>query len=323
MNSINKFLITGFSGFVSKHFLEYLEKNEIPSQILGVDIQKPEFKTEIYQFVKCNFMKMDLLNKSEVENIFIEFKPNFVLHLASFSSVSYSWKKPVESFTNNTNIFLNLIETIRTLNIKCRILSIGSSEEYGNVDQADLPLMENQPLNPISPYAVARVSQEMLSKVYAESYGMDIILTRSFNHIGPDQKDVFVISSFAKQLVELKKSNNPHKELITGDTTIIRDFVDIRDVVHAYYLLFTKGKKGEIYNVCTGKGTSLNEAIQTMSSILNLDVSHMIDQQLVRPNDNKIIIGSNAKIKQDTGWTMEFTLKESLTDILEYYQNKI
>ncbi len=320
MGLSNKFLITGFSGFVSKYFIEYLEKNQIPSEILGVDIDAPDFNMNAYTFVKCKFIKIDLLNKVDVENIFLKFHPNFVLHLASYSSVSYSWKKPVESFSNNTNIFLNLLETIRTLNIKCRILSVGSSEEYGNVNANDLPLKEDHPLNPLSPYAVARVSQEMLSKVYAESFGMDIILTRSFNHIGPHQKDIFVVSSFAKQLIELRRSNNVTKELVTGDTTIIRDFVDIRDVVHAYYLLFTKGKKGEIYNVCTGKGTSLNEVIQIMSAQLKIEIVHKIDPQLVRPNDNKIIIGSNSKITQDTGWTNTITLEKSLQDILESYQ---
>ncbi len=151
---------------------------------------------------------------------------------------------------------------------------------------------------------------------------MDIIMTRSFNHIGTHQKDIFVISSFAKQLVQLKEKNAEINELTTGDTSIIRDFVDVRDVVHAYYLLFKNGKKGEIYNVCTGKGCSLNDVILTMTSILNMNVTHKIDPQLVRPNDNKIVIGSNEKIKHDTGWEPNYTLQQTLKDILDYYKNQ-
>lgn len=128
------------------------------------------------------------------------------------------------------------------MNLDCRILSIGSSEEYGNVQAKDMPLREDHALNPISPYAVARVSQEMLSKIYVDGYGMDIIMTRSFNHIGPGQKDLFVISSFAKQLVQLS-GNKDDSKLVTGDISIVRDFVDVRDVVGAYYLLFKKVKK--------------------------------------------------------------------------------
>ncbi|CAN5466011.1 GDP-mannose 4,6-dehydratase [soil metagenome] len=320
MAQIDKYLITGFSGFVSKHFIDFLEHNKMNAEVLGVDINDLDINIENYSYVKCSFKNADLLNKTAVEEIIARFKPNYVLHLASYSSVALSWKKPVESFANNTNIFLNLIETIRLSGIKCRILSIGSSEEYGNAADGSLHLTEEHVLNPISPYAVARVSQEMLSKVYTDSYGMDIIMTRSFNHIGTHQKDIFVIPSFAKKMIALKESAASNKELTTGDTSIVRDFVDVRAVVEAYYLLFQKGKKGEIYNICNGKGTSLNEVIQQMASILNIQVTQKVDSNLVRPNDNKIIIGSNEKIKKDTGWTNKYSLEDSLKDIIGYYQ---
>ncbi len=316
-----KYLITGFSGFVSKHFLDYLEANKIASEVLGIDINQTDLNLTHFEYISCSFRKIDLLNKEQVEQVISDFKPDYVLHLASNSSVAMSWKKPVESFTNNTNIFLNLIETIRLLEIKCRILSIGSSEEYGNVNAADLPLKEEHTLQPVSPYAVARVSQEMLSKVYVDSYGMDIVMTRSFNHIGSYQKDIFVIPSFAKQLIALSKNNSEVKDLTTGDTSIIRDFVDVRDVVQAYYLLFKKGVKGQLYNVCTCKGTSLNEAIQIMAAELNINVSHHTDSALVRPNDNTIIIGSNEKIRKDTGWTPTISTEQSLKDVLHYYKS--
>lgn len=322
MSKIDKFLITGFSGFVSKHFIDFLENNKIHAEVLGVDVNDDiKFDYSSYTFVKCSFEKMDLLNKSSVERVISKFQPNYVLHLASYSSVALSWKLPVESFTNNTNIFLNLIETIRLSGLNCRILSIGSSEEYGNVLDGNVHLKEDHVLNPISPYAVARVSQEMLSKVYTDSYGMDIIMTRSFNHIGTHQKGIFVIPSFVNKMIALKENNDAVKELTTGDTTIIRDFVDVRAVVEAYYLLFKKGKKGEIYNICNEKGTSLNEVIQIISNILNIKVIRKTDPNLVRPNDNKIIIGSNEKLKNDTGWVNKYTLEESLKDIVDYYQN--
>ncbi len=320
MDNRDRYLITGFSGFVSKHFLDYLEDLKIEVMVTGIDLHLPSFNIEEFNYVKCEFQKVDLLNKAEVENIVSQFKPSYILHLASYSSVAMSWKKPVQSFTNNTNIFLNLIETIHTLELKCRILSIGSSEEYGNVNALDLPLTENQELKPISPYAVARVSQEMLSKVYADSFGLDIIMTRSFNHIGTHQKDIFVIPSFAKQLIKLKKTGSQQMELTTGDTSIVRDFIDVRDVVKAYYLLFKKGKKGELYNICSGKGISLNEVINIMTSNLNISILQKIDTQLVRPNDNKIIIGSNEKIKAETGWSNAIPIEKSIADILEFYK---
>jgi GDP-4-dehydro-6-deoxy-D-mannose reductase len=318
-----KFLITGFSGFVSKHFLDFLENNNIDAEILGIDINDNiTFNYKNFSAINCSFQKVDLLNKDAVNKVITEFKPNYILHLASYSSVALSWKLPVESFTNNTNIFLNLIETVRLSGIDCRILSIGSSEEYGNVSESKVYLAEEHVLNPISPYAVARVSQEMLSKIYTNSYGMDIIMTRSFNHIGTHQKDIFVIPSFIKKMIILKNDTNPVKELTTGDTSIIRDFVDVRSVVEAYYLLFKKGKKGEVYNICNGKGVSLAEVISTISSILDIQVIQKTDRNLIRPNDNRVIIGSNEKLMKDTGWINKYSLEDSLKDIVAYYQSK-
>ena len=221
----------------------------------------------------------------------------------------------------NTNIFLNLVEQIRLLNLSCRILSVGSSEEYGNIEPDLIPLIETYPTNPISPYAVARVSQEMLSQVYCEGYGLDIILTRSFNHIGPGQKDVFVIPSFAKKLVDIKKGLNNQKSISVGNIEIIRDFVDVRDVVKAYYLLLQKGSKGEIYNICSGKGHSLKSILLLMLETLDLQVEILVDQKLIRPNDNLIIVGSNQKIKELLNWTPEIKIEKSIKDILEYWIN--
>ena len=318
---MNKYLITGFSGFVGRHFIDYLENNEKGCLVKGLDIHDPNFRFEQYRNAKISFEKIDLLHKDKVEYIIHEFQPNYILHLASFSSVAFSWKEPVQSFQNNTNIFLNLIDAARKLNIDTRILSIGSSEEYGNVNDSDLPLKEDHKLNPVSPYAVARISQEYLSRVYTDGYGMDIILTRSFNHIGPMQSSVFVVSSLAKQLVELMKSGKTKGDIVTGDVSIVRDFTDARDVVRAYYLLLKEGKKGEIYNVCSGVGLLLRDVIDMMARLLSIEVNIKIDDRLIRPADNKKIIGSNEKIKRELGWENTIPLEQSLRDIINYWES--
>jgi len=313
-----KYLLTGFSGFVSRHFLAFLDQQDSGAQVLGVDVNDPDFDVRTFKNLKCSFRQIDLLNRDEVSNIISQFQPDFILHLASFSSVAFSWKNPVESFANNTNIFLNLLEKVRTMNLNCRILSVGSSEEYGNVKVKDVPLSENTRLNPVSPYAVARVSQELLTKVYVESYGLDIVMTRSFNHIGPGQKDIFVVSSFARQMVEMKKSKAAG-ELITGDLSIVRDFLDVRDVVKAYFLLLQKGRTGEIYNVCSGVGNTLEQVIDKLAVQLGVKYTLKTNKELLRPNDNKIIIGDNSKLVNETGWQSSFTLEQSLKDIGEYW----
>jgi GDP-4-dehydro-6-deoxy-D-mannose reductase len=317
---MTKYLITGFSGFVSRHFLDLLESEGEAASVMGIDINEPDFDYRHFKFVKCMFRVLDLLQKDDVDNVIYQYQPTHIVHLASFSSVAFSWKNPSTSFANNTNIFLNLVEQVRKLNIKCRILSVGSSEEYGNVTENQIPLHEDMELNPVSPYAVARVSQEMLSKVYVKSYGMDIVLTRSFNHTGPFQKDIFVVPSFARQLCQMAKSQEPHI-MTTGRLEIVRDFVDVRDVVKAYLLLLRKGKSGEVYNVCSGKGTTLHEVIHTMTAILGITVQCETDPNLVRPNDNQIIIGSNAKIAHDVGWTPAIPIQKSLADVIDYWNS--
>ncbi|HPO49278.1 MAG TPA: GDP-mannose 4,6-dehydratase [Spirochaetota bacterium] len=316
---MEKILITGFSGFVSNYFLEFLNKNKLKYNILGIDVNAPFFSLNDFENLKINFLITDLLNKEKIYNIIYEFQPDYILHLASFSSVSFSWKEPVLSFMNNTNIFLNLVDSIRSLGLKTRLLSIGSSEEYGNFSKNMLPLREDYNLFPLNPYAVARVSQEMLSKVYVSGYNLDIVLTRSFNHIGARQKDIFVISSFAKQLTIIKKSGKKVGSLKTGRIDIVRDFLDVRDVVNAYYLLLKKGEKGEIYNVCSGIGYSLKNIIDIMSDILSINVEINIDKDLIRPNDNDTIIGDNSKIKNVTGWNINYDIRKSLEDILNYW----
>jgi len=315
-----RIIITGVNGFVARHFLSFLQTQPGQFTVLGLGRTDESIDLQALAPLQMQYIKVDLLNREHVGEILKNFQPEYLLHLASFSSVGHSWKHPNESFVNNTNIFLNLVDQIRINNINCRILSIGSSEEYGNVSVSSLPLTENSPLNPISPYAVARVSQEMISRIYADGYGMDIIMTRSFNHIGPGQKNVFVVSSFAKQLVHIATHAEAEKKVVTGDLSIIRDFVDVRDVVKAYYMLLKEGKKGEVYNICSGKGISLKEVIEKMCSLLGLQIVLEQDTALIRPNDNKIIIGSAAKINQLTGWQPDIAIDQSLADIIDWWK---
>lgn len=167
---------------------------------------------------------------------------------------------------NNTSTFFNVTEALRKHDLcDCRLLSVGSSEEYGDVKKEELPLQEDMPLVPVNPYAVARVSQEMMAKVLADSFGMQIMLTRSFNHMGPFQDERFVIPSFVRRILDIAESGAKSGEIETGDTSIVRDFVDVRDVVRAYYRLLLDGKAGEVYNICGEKGVSLAEVVDQIA----------------------------------------------------------
>lgn len=315
---MKKILITGFSGFVSRHFLDYLYQEKLRYEILGVDINPPKLSLEDYKDVlDIQFKELNLLDTEAFDAIIQEFRPDYILHLASFSSVAYSWKYPAECFNNNTQIFLNLTESLRKNGLQeCRVLSVGSSEEYGNVTEEQLPLVEEMQLHPVSPYAVARVSQELMSKVLVEGFGMNIILTRSFNHIGPYQDTRFVVPSFICRILDVVDSGADKGIIETGDTSIVRDFLDVRDVVRAYYLLLTQGTPGEIYNICSGSGVTLKEIISKVAELLAVEIEGKVNPEFVRPGDNKKIIGSYEKINKELHWAPEISLSQTLEEMI-------
>lgn len=312
-----RFLITGFSGFVGRHFLQYLFEKDEEMDVFGIDIRKPAFDTSVYASrLNIRFKEVNLLDGQALKAVLEEFRPQYILHLASFSSVAFSWQHPEESFVNNTNIFLNLTSALKELQLPCRVLSIGSSEEYGNVSAKQLPLREDMPLQPVSPYAVARVSQEMLSKVFVDSYHLDIILTRSFNHIGPWQDERFVVPSFIRRILDIKESGASEGTIETGDTTIIRDFVDVRDVVNAYYMLLMDGTPGEIYNICSGTQIALSDIINQLADIVGVRVKTRVNPEFVRPNDNRVVVGSHDKLTKELGWQPEIPWEQTLRDMV-------
>ena len=315
---MKRMLITGVSGFVSLHFLHYHVENNLSYEVLGVDVNPPKFAMEDYApTLAMSFEQVNLLDKEAVEDMIATFRPDYILHLASFSSVAYSWQHPADCFMNNTSIFLNVTEALRKHDLcDCRLLSVGSSEEYGDVKKEELPLQEDMPLVPVNPYAVARVSQEMMAKVLADSFGMQIMLTRSFNHMGPFQDERFVIPSFVRRILDIAESGAKSGEIETGDTSIVRDFVDVRDVVRAYYRLLLDGKAGEVYNICGEKGVSLAEVVDQIADIVGVSVTTRVNPDFVRPGDNQVVIGSAEKIRQDIGWTAEIPLRQTLMDMI-------
>jgi GDP-4-dehydro-6-deoxy-D-mannose reductase len=266
------------------------------------------------------FHQCDLLDFSTVNNIIKNIKPDYILHLASFSSVSQSWNEPVKSFLNNTNAFLNLVEAIRVQKLSTRILSVGSSEEYGIVSDSDLPLKEERPTIPENPYAVARVSEEHLAQVYAKGFNLNICCTRSFNHIGPGQSSQFVVSSIARQFAEI--AHNRHDAVIhIGDGSIIRDFIDIDDVLRAYYAILTEGVVGEIYNVCSGTGHSIIDVVDCLSRLTEIPITLEQNKNLMRPVDNPILVGSYEKLHNSTGWMPTCSFEDSIQKIYTYWYN--
>lgn len=322
---MQKYLITGYAGFVGYYFIKCLNsRTEEKTYVLGIDINEPQdFSEWNFENLEINHKSINLLDTKEVFETIAEFKPTHILHLAALSSVGKSWKEPSECFSNNTGIFLNLCEAVREEKLNCKILCIGSSEEYGFVEEKQLPLTEDLMIRPGNPYAVTKMAQESMARVYSEGLGMDIICTRSFNHIGPRQRDTFVVASFTKQVAKAAIDGKHELDMTTGNLNVIRDFLDVRDVVNAYRLLLENGKRGEVYNICSGEGIPLTTIIDTLSEISGIKITTHTDPSLIRPNDIAKIIGSNKKLKADTIWNAEYTLHQTLTDTFNYWKEQL
>jgi len=322
---MKKILITGISGFVGGHFVHYLTTHHSNLEIHGISRSKPawDFVNIPQKLLNSEyFHKADLNDIPRIKLLIEEIQPDYILHLASQSSVAESWKTPVFSFLNNTNIFLNIIDTVRLNDNAARVLSIGSSEQYGIVSENDLPITEDRQQSPENPYAVARVAQEQLARIYAKGYNLDICCTRSFNHCGPGQADRFVVSAIVKQFVKI--AHGFQKPVINiGNGAIVRDFIDVNDVVEAYHLLLVKGKKGEVYNICSGLGWAIQDIVRIMSEIVCVRVDVHEEESLIRPIDNPRIIGSYEKIQRELGWKPTIPIEQSLRSMYQYWDKRL
>ena len=311
MGRRRKILITGANGFVARHLIDALRARG--DEVVGVDVGSTS-AWDVDRYYSCNLIGVDA-----IKIILLIERPDVIIHLAAVSSVAQSWKMPVDSFLNNTNIFLNVAEAVRALGLASRILSVGSSEEYGNVPKEEMPINEEHPLSPASPYAVARVAQEQLSRLYAEGFGLDVVMTRSFNQIGPGQRPAFVVPSFVDQLMAGKREGKKTVEVKVGDLSIVRDFLDVRDAVAAYLLLMDKGESGKVHNVCSGIGRTLREVLETVAEIVGVGIDVTVDPARIRPADNHVIVGSSEKMRR-LGWSLSHTLESSIRDMVAYVE---
>ncbi|WP_394884862.1 GDP-mannose 4,6-dehydratase [Clostridium butyricum] len=306
-----KALITGINGFVGKYLSKYLiEKGyEVSGTVIEETIQMDDIK--IY--------KMNLLDKEEVAETIRKIKPDQVYHLAGQSAVGLSWNNPTLTIDINVNGTINLLDSIREENLDAKVLIIGSSDQYGTIKPENCPINEEHELNPSSPYAISKVAQENVAKLYVKAYGMKIIMVRAFNHIGPMQSKNFVVSDFASRIVDIEFGKQSIMKV--GNLEAYRDFTDVRDIVRGYNMLMERAHIGEIYNIGSGKAIKIQDVLDTLISLSKKYIEVEIDKDKLRPSDVPIVECDNSKIKSHIGWQPELDIRETLKDTLDYWRN--
>jgi GDP-4-dehydro-6-deoxy-D-mannose reductase len=271
---------------------------------------------------KLHLHECELKDPHAVLRLLKNLRPERIYHLASQSNVATSWNSPRETLVNNVTAQLNLFEAIKLLElVDSRVLISGSSEEYGLVYEDELPVSETNPLRPLSPYAVSKVTQDTLAFQYHQSFGLQVIRTRSFNHTGPRQADVFVASNFAKQIVMIEKGIQP-PVIRVGNLEAQRDFTDIRDVVKAYELALTHCVPGEVYNIGSDRAYTIGQVLEILLAMSKLKIEVKTDPDRMRPSDVPIMRCDSSKFRAKTGWRPVIPIEKTLKDLLTYWREQ-
>ncbi|MCB0972270.1 MAG: GDP-mannose 4,6-dehydratase [Acidimicrobiales bacterium] len=303
-------LITGADGFVGRHLVAHLQA--CGDEVIGVDRHGPD--------------GVDITDADAVGRLMAKVRPSSIYHLAGWADVGGSWKAPVEAFRANAEGTLNVLSAAVEAGVG-RVLAVSSADVYGKVEPAELPLTEDSPLRPASPYAASKVAADYLGLQAWLGRGLPVLRVRAFNHLGPGQTDKFVAPALASRIARAELEGPPDDGgevvLPIGDLSARRDFTDVRDVVRAYRLLMRDGEPGEVYNVCSGVDLAVQDLADQLLAQAKVPVRFETDPSLLRPVEVPVLRGSHQRLTAATGWRPDIPIGQTLTDLLEDWRTRV
>jgi GDP-4-dehydro-6-deoxy-D-mannose reductase len=306
-------LITGAEGFVGHHMVPLLLHSG--AEVFGTALDQKKA-----QDLNIPVRPLDITKVEEATSLIKHILPTHIIHLAAVSSVRQSFVSPNATDDINVRGTENILSAASALKTPPLTLIIGSSDEYGVNDGKPISELSLGAMNPISPYAQSKKAVEELVEKNPK-YMSFVVRTRSFPHIGPGQQGQFFVPEVATQIVRAERGQQ-RPVIGIGNLTAVRDFTDVRDVVRAYFLLLTKGRPGEVYNVCSGQGIVIEDLLKKMLVLAKVSVRFEHDSKKERPMDIPALVGDNTKIKAVTGWVPEIPLEKTLKNIVEYYRGR-
>ena len=317
---MTKALITGIGGFAGSHLADFLLSAGY--QVSGIDCNLGNAENTKHIRDRLTLYDCDIRNGAQLNEIISQNKPDEVYHLVAIAYVPIANANPKLTFDVNFYGSFNLFEAVKRLSEDTKVLYVGSATEYGNVRQEGIPVNEDVPLNPVDPYSASKACADMLAYQYFKSYGLPIVRVRPFNHIGPRQSADYVCANFAKQIAEIEKG--VRKPVINvGNLKPRRDFIDVRDVVRAYWLALQKGEPGEVYNICSGKAISIKELLDKLLSMSKKNIEVKQDPEKLRPSDIPLLLGDCARFGEKTDWEPEIPFEKTLKELLDYWRERI
>jgi len=309
-----RLLVTGAGGFVGGHLVDFLRAEHPEVEIHGVVL--PQGGVSWRAASGARVIEADLTEPAAAAAVVEEVRPDRILHLAGQSSVHLSWLDPAGTLRTNVLGIVHLLDAVRSRGLRPPVLVVGSAEEYGPVGPEEMPIREETPLRPASPYAVSKVAQGALALLYGPAGGLRVVLTRTFHHTGPGRGEAFAESSFARQLAEIEAGRRP-PVLKVGNLEAVRDFADVRDVVRGYWMLLEKGEGGVAYNVCTGRGRRIRDLLDVLLAASGARVEVRVDPERLRPSDVPAQVGDPSRLRAATGWEPRIPLERTLRDLLD------
>jgi GDP-4-dehydro-6-deoxy-D-mannose reductase len=312
-------LLTGIAGFAGSHLADYL-LHTTQVEIHGV-IHRHDRRIQHLRG-QLQLHRGDLRNAVWIGELVQQVQPDYTLHLAAWSDVAGSWQQPWTTYELNIQCQLNLLEALRRWRPTCPTLVVTSNEVYGLVEATDLPIDEETPFRPNSPYGVSKVTQDMMALQYWNSHRLPTVRVRSFNHIGPGQSDDFVASAFARQIAEIEMGLRP-PTVIVGNLDAQRDFTDVRDVVAAYWLAIQASEPGQVYNLGSGESHSVRWLLETLLAFSPAQVEIVTDPTRLRPSDVPVSVCDHRRLVAATGWQPQIPLRDSLRDLLERWRAQL
>jgi len=307
-------LITGVGGFVGPHLVRLLRR-ATNWGVFGL-CRHPVDGGEYRPIVA------DLLDREAVARAVAAAAPTHVFHLAAQSHVPTSHRDARGTLTNNLIGQVNLLDACRDLPAPPRVLVVGSAEEYGLARAEEMPLGEDQPFHPTSPYAVSKVAQDLLGWQYFISYGLPVVRVRPFNHTGPGQSERFVVSDFARQVAEIE-AGRAAPVIQAGNLDARRDFLDVRDVVRAYHLALTRGEPGAVYNIGSGVAVRIGDVLALLRGLARVPVEIAPDPSRMRPSDVPLLVADIDALRAATGWQPEIPFEQSVRDTLDWWRARV
>lgn len=314
-----KALITGISGFVGSHLAEHLlsETDWLVAGTVFGDESNIDHLRDRLALYPANLSHLDT-----VLGVLREVAPDLIFHLAAQPVPSLSRRDPWGTLETNIRIQLNILEAVVRLGLSCRVLVVGSSEEYGLVDPAHLPVSEDAPLRPLNAYGVSKIAQDFMGLQYHLAYGLHVVRMRPFNHIGPRQRLGFVAPDFARQVAEVEAGLRP-PVVYVGNLDVHRDFSDVRDVVRAYRMAIMHGKPGSVYNLGSGVAHSVREMLHCLISFTGMKIQVEVDPHLARPSDVPYLVADITRIREEVGWEPHIPFEQSLRDVLDEWRGRV